>query len=284
MSKAVSRFEGAHGIRLLHRSTHAMSLTDDGERLLEDAREVLQGIERLETNLAGAKQGGGGRVRISAPGAFGRTCMMPVLHTLRRAHPEIDIELFCENTMVDLADSGVDLALRAGRLKGTPGHLTRTLFTFPWIACASAEYLERRGVPSHPAELPRHDQVSFLNAATGRLHNWEFAAPGAHGIDDSYRHRPDAKLVLNDGTAAWNMITAGFGIGWAPAWLGMDDLRSGRVVEVLKAWRTTETPLSIVRLDRKLTPKRIKIVIEHLAAASSGWTEIAFQRHRPGAE
>ncbi len=281
MSKAIGRFESTHGVRLLHRSTHALSLTGDGERLLEDARQLLRGVERLEAGLgkSGPRQAAG-RVRISAPRTFASSCLIPFVGGLRTDHPDIDLEILCDNQIADLAGSGIDLALRAGQVKGIPGHLTRTLFTFPWIACAAASYVERRGSPATPADLADHDQVTFLNAASGQVHCWEFRAPD--GADTArYRHHPDTKLVLNDGTAAWSMIVAGFGIGWAPSWLAAGDLRSGRVVEVLRDWRTLQSSVSIVRLDQTFTPKRIDIVIERLVAAAPEWRSLDANRAGP---
>ena len=175
--------------------------------------------------------------------------------------------------IVSLAGSGIDLVLRAGEVKGIPGHLTRTLFTFPWIACAAASYVERHGSPSTPADLAGHEQVTFLNAGTGRVQWWKFHSPNAADAA-VYRHQPDTKLVVNDGTTAWSMVIAGFGIGWAPSWLAAGDLRSGRVVEVLRDWRTAESSLSIVRLNQKFTPKRIEILIERLAAAVPEWRSL----------
>ena len=94
VSKAVGRLEAEHGVRLLHRSTHALSLTDEGERLLEESRDLLRRYDRVQSVLShGADEGRGGRVRISAPPGFARKWLLPVLAPLLERHPEIELDV-----------------------------------------------------------------------------------------------------------------------------------------------------------------------------------------------
>jgi DNA-binding transcriptional LysR family regulator len=269
MSKAVTRFEQKHGVRLLHRSTHSLSPTDEGDRLFSQGRYLLDSLEQVETSLAElGSQGAAGRVRITAPTAFARSCIMPELPTFLRAHPEINIEIQLGDEMADLATRGIDLAVRSGNLDGLPGHVSRKLYTFPWIACATPEYLKLHGAPETPADLTGHEQIGFRNKETGQIDNWRFMSP----VDGkAVRYAPRSKYVFDDGAAAWSIVRAGFGIGWAPAWLGVDDLRNGNVVEVLRDWRIAEAPLSAVRLERRLIPARTQAVLDFLASLPSAW-------------
>lgn len=264
MSKAVSRFEQTHRVRLLHRTTHAIALTDEGDRLLEQGRALLESLERVEASLGElAAPGAAGRVRITAPTSFARTCLMPELPRFLRAHPDIHIEILFGNEILDLAAGGIDLAIRSGPLDGLPGHISRRLFTVPWVACAAPGYLEGRKAPLSPADLPTHEHIGFRNPATGQILNWRFASPHDK---TPVRFAPRPKHIFDDAESAWLMVRAGFGIGWGPAWRGLDDLSAGRVVEVLKDWRTEETPLWLVRLDNRYTPKRTQAVMEFIAS------------------
>lgn len=269
MSKALARFEQKHGVRLLHRTTHALSLTDEGDRLLSQGRHLLDSLAQIETSLAElGTQSAVGRVRVTAPTAFARTCIMPELPVFLHAHPEINIEIQLGDEMADLATRGIDLAIRSGSLVGLPGHISRKLYSFPWVACATPEYLQRHGVPETPADLAGHTQIGFRNKGTGQIDNWRFVSP----IDGkTIRYVPRSKHVFDDAETAWSIIRAGFGIGWAPAWLGLDDLRRGHVVEVLKDWRIAEEPLSAVRLEKRHTPARTQIVMDFLATLPSTW-------------
>ena len=263
MSKAVSRLEQTHGVRLLHRTTHSLSLTEEGDRLLIEGRQLLVDLERANSVLGEIGGGGaGGRVRVCAPSSFARTCILPELPAFLRTHPDIDIELQFKHDVADLAARGVDLAIASGSFDGLPGHVSRKLCTFPYIACASPDYLRVHGVPATPADLNNHQLVGYRNPATGQLDGWRFTDPSDQR---TFRQAPRPRHVFDDGEAAWNMIRSGFGIGWAPAWLGVDDFRTGKVVEVLGAWRSAQAPLYAIRLDKRLTPKRTQIVLDFIA-------------------
>ena len=272
VSKAISRLEAEHGVRLLHRSTHALSLTDEGEQVLDDARDLLRRCDRLGLALSQAADGGrAGRVRISAPPGFTRACLLPVLPHLLEAHPEIRLEIQASYELVDLADEGVDLALRTGPLAGTPGHISQVLLSSPWCAYATPGYLARRGTPSSPDSLASHDLVGFRNRATGRMGAWRFQSPAAGGESGAVRHDAHARIVFDDGSAAYDMACNGYGIVWAPEWLALSDVRRGRLVEVLREWRSGEMQMSIVRRDRRHTPQRIRVVIDFLCEAAKLW-------------
>jgi DNA-binding transcriptional LysR family regulator len=269
VSKALTRFERTYGVRLLHRTTHSLSLTDEGERLLIQGRPLLYEMEQVEASLLElGSHGATGRVRISAPTSFARSCLMPQLPAFLRKHPGINIDIYFGDEMGDLAALGIDLAIRSGEFDGLPGHVSRELFKFPWIACATPEYLAAHGTPATPADLIGHQQIGFRNKRTGQIDAWRFVSP-ENGQE--VRHQPRPNHVFDEGGAAWSMVRAGFGIGWAPAWLGLQDLRDGNVMEVLNDWRAPESSLSAVRLERRLTPLRTQLFIEFLLGMSSDW-------------
>lgn len=270
MSKAVTRLEQAHGVKLLHRTTHAISLTPDGEKLIEGARHLLREAEQLQAMLD--RTGGGaaaGRVRLSAPGPFIRACLSPRLPALLRAHPRIELDLKVDDAQLDLAAEGVDIAIRIGSSDGRPGLVTRKLMSFPWILCAAPRYLEAMGNLSSPADLHEHHQIGFRDAGSGQLMTWQFSNPDAGG--GGVRHVPRNRLVVEDMTTIWAMVASGLGLAWLPAWCGLDDLRAGRVVELLRDWRAPETAMQAALLDRRLVPQRTRGVLDSLADAACSW-------------
>ena len=272
MSKAIRRIEQAHNVRLLHRTTHGLSLTGEGERILSNLRDLLQQVERLETSLADVGTDCvSGRVRLTAPSAFARACLVPLIPPLLARHPALDIELSLQDTLANLGADGVDIAIRSGPLDGLPGHLVRRLGTFPWILCAAPDYLSRRGTPSSPAGLESHEQIAFRNPATGRVVPWRFKDPTGTRDAAIHRHAPTGRLVFDDGDAGWAMVRAGLGISWAPIWLGLDDIRAGRVVEIMRDQRVEETMLSAVRLGGHPAPPRTQAVLDFLVEASPSW-------------
>jgi DNA-binding transcriptional LysR family regulator len=258
MSKAVSRLEQSHGVRLLNRTTHSLSTTPEGDRLLAVGRKLLADLEEAQDAFADiGHQGAAGRVRISAPPSFAKRCILPRLPGFLRENPGISVEVEFTNDFLNMAVRGVDIAVGSGDVSGLPGHFVRQLCTFPWIACASPDYIRARGAPSKPADLYVHDLVGFRNRVSGQLDGWRFRDP-SNGA--TVRHQPRARHVFDDPEAAWNMICAGLGVGYAPAWVGIEDWRSGGVVELLREWRNDEVPLYAVRLDKRLTPARVLVV------------------------
>lgn len=259
VSKTITRLETSAGVRLLHRSSHALSLTEAGEQLIAPARDALNGVARTEALLweLGAS-GSAGRVRVSAPTAFVRTCLVPILPALLAAHPSIRLDLRATNTIVDLAAAGVDLALRSGPLGGVPGHVGLAWFRFVWVAGASPAYLARHGAPRTPADLSSHELIGFRNSRTGLVESWRFAGTTSPTPAAAW------KLVLDDGEAAWRAAIAGIGIAWAPDWLAAEALAAGTVVEVLQEWRGKPTPMSILRREGGPIPARVQAVMTFL--------------------
>jgi len=258
VSKAIVRFEAEIGMKLLHRSTHALSLTDDGERLIDPARIAAASIAVLEETVSAGAGGATGRVRISAPTALVRSYLVPALARFVALNPDIQLDLRSCDETVDLADAGVDLSLRSGPLQGVPGHVSVPWFRFPWLACASPEYLAQHGTPASPHELGGHHLIGFRNTRTGLVEPWRLRG------DETRNSAPRWHSVFDDAEAAWRAAVTGWGLAWAPSWLAAEALSSGYVVEVLKEWREVETTMSILRRDRRLMPSRVAKVVAFL--------------------
>ena len=186
---------------------------------------------------------GSGRVRITAPASFARACILPDCRASSAANPGLEIEVKFRNELLDLAAEGVDIAMRSGALDGLPGHRAQKLLTFPWIACAAPAYLSprdpedpRRPRGARPRRLPQSRDRSDPDLALRRSGRRRDAALHTEAAA-TFRRR-----ARRDGTDR-----EGFGVGWGPAWLIGDDLREGRVVEVLPDWRVPEEPLWLLR-------------------------------------
>lgn len=266
VSKTISRLEAAYGLRLLHRSTHSISPTEAGERLIEPARAVLDGAADIDAILTHASKGAAtGSVRIGASPAFVRRCLVPLLPALRERHPEIVLDLRASDAIVDLAEVGLDLAIRSGQLDGLPGHVRLPWFEFDWVACASPCYLERRGAPLTPSDLHTHDLIGFRNTRTGLIEHWRLRA-------DSFPRLPTWHFVSDDAESVLLAAMHDAGIMWGPRWLAADALASGTVTEVLPDWRGIGMPMSILRRGQNLLPTRVRAVIDflHSRAATFG--------------
>lgn len=187
----------------------------------------------------------------------------PLLHL----HPGLEIEISFDDDVVDLGAHAFDFAIRTGSLANTPGQVARLLGTYPMIFCAAPDYLARRGTPTRADDLAEHDLIGFRNRSTGMVMPWIVN----RGPDQPIRLTPRFRVVVDDGTAGWAMVRDGLGLSWAPSWLGLEDLRSGRVVEVMPDSRTENIPISAIGLQRSLTPRRTEVVLNAIADAAATW-------------
>ena len=263
VSKAIARLEQTSGVKLLHRSTHAISLTQDGERLVESAREVIRAAGVFSRSAQAQTQtDSSGWVRLTAPVALTREVLTPLLPHFNHDNPSIRLDIRSTNQLVDLAREGIDVAIRSGSLARVPGHVQTTWFKAPWVVCASAAYLKGRQQPRRPNDLTGHQLIGFRNQRTGQVRPWSFRQAGKRG--SVMQSVPEPMAIYDDGGSAWNAAMHGGGIVSAPLWLAAADLRAGRAVELLREWRDVDVPMYFLRRDRRLTPQRVSKVIAYL--------------------
>ncbi|WP_294642536.1 substrate binding domain-containing protein [uncultured Aureimonas sp.] len=203
----------------------------------------------------------GGTVRLTAPVAFMRHCLIPLLPTLRGLHPDIRFDLRASNELLDLAEHGVDLAIRTGPLASVPGHVQTLWFTCPWVVCAAPTYLEGRAMLREPAGLAEHDLIGFRASEDGLVRAWTFRDPERAA---RVRTVPDPTAVFDDGETGWRAALDGLGIARAPLFLAAEALREGRMVELLRPWRDDDMSVSILRRETRLTPARVDSLIAFL--------------------
>lgn len=133
---------------------------------------------------------------------------------------------------------------------------------------ATPRYIEVMGCPETPADLDRHHQIGYRDPASGQLVAWQFADPEGGGPS---RLTPRHRLVVEDVSAAWQIMRQGLGLAWLPAWAGLADLREGRAVELLRDRRVAEVAIQAVRLARHQTPRRVRTLLVGLADAAQQW-------------
>ncbi len=235
VSKHVGRLEAGLGVKLLHRTTRAMSLTEAGQAVYDQCQVLVQAGEAAEAAAARLAVAPRGTLRISASVAFGQRRLLPLLPGLLARHPELDLELNLLDRFVDLAEEGFDLVLR---LTDQPPEAlaARHLGPVSFVLCAAPDYLQRRGVPLRPEDLPDHDCICQGTAAQFRA--WRFLPSNTaekEGRESTVR--VGGRLVVNGGEAVRLAVLAGLGCAVLPDFVVADDLGTGRLVELLPAWR-----------------------------------------------
>ncbi|PWK92146.1 LysR family transcriptional regulator [Fulvimonas soli] len=265
VSTAIRRLEEHLDTRLIHRTTRRMQLTPDGSDYLDWCRRLLDEIEQAEARF---RRGGGelrGRLRVDAPSRIARRLLVPALPGFLARHPALELELGSTDRPVDLVGEGVDCAIRVGEVR-SPHLVARRLGALRQLNCASPGYLARHGTPRGAAELRRHRVVAYASPLTGRVEDFEYLAEGARRT-----LRLRSQVTVNSAETYAACCLAGLGIIQVPAYDVADELRAGRLVEVLPACVPPPLPLWAVYPGRRHLSPRVRAFVT--------WVEALFAPH-----
>ncbi len=258
ISKAVLTLEGELGSKLLTRTSRAVSLTSDGERFLERCRAAVAAVDGARAEVQGEGNAPHGEASVSVPFLLSPWVLDAVEH-LRHRHPRLTVRLSVTDRIARLAAEGVDVAVRIGDVDDT-SLVARKLRDTRWVTVASPAYLAHRGTPSTPSELARHDCLVFLGP-NGRPRAWSFVGgPVA----------PKAALVVDHGPSILDAARAGLGLCQAFDPPVADDLRRGRLVEVLREHATPGPTLRALCVRDRRKSANVRAIVEALAVAFAG--------------
>ncbi|MBC5782177.1 LysR family transcriptional regulator [Ramlibacter sp. USB13] len=225
VSRTLARLEKACGARLMNRSTHGLSLTEEGRTFLEYSRRALDTMEELEGAFAERTGEPSGVVRVAASTVVAHYPLVPSLEGLARRHPRLQVEIEAGDRIIDMAREGIDIAIRAaGSLPDTV--VARQIGTLGRSLYASPAYAQAHGLPRHPEELARHTLVS--NSAVTVLNEWPFLVDGK-----PWTYPAQGKWRANDTNMAAAMVLQGLGIGRLATLVGDVLAAQGALVRVL---------------------------------------------------
>lgn len=261
VSKAVVRLEVDLGVKLLHRTTRNISLTPDGFRFYEGCQQLLLDLESLEAEIQSSKVTPRGRLTITTPVAFGQFCLVPLLQAFTRQFPEITLDVSLDDRIVELADRGIDIAIRTGKLADSANLIARQLVTYPSVVCSSSIYFDQNGRPERPADLQHHICLNHRNRATGRFYPWLFSING-----QVERYTGSGGVVIDDGAAILRSAISGLGVSQMPGFLAAEAVSNGSLEEVLSNYRPPEIPVWICYLDRRFVSPRIQAFVDFLVS------------------
>ncbi|MBE9603856.1 LysR family transcriptional regulator [Acetobacteraceae bacterium H6797] len=262
VSKVVSRLEARLGTRLLLRTTRALQPTAEGVAYLERARQILAEIdeaERLVANGAGATPRG--RLRVNASVGIGERCIVPLLPDFLARYPEVEVDLTLTDAMVDLIESGVDIAIRIGELRDS-GLMARKLMTSHRHIVASPEYLARHGTPQRPEDLLGHNclRFNFRRAQDG----WPFRDPAT---GEPFTLPVHGNCWTNNGPTQRQLCLDGLGLARLGAFHVERDIARGRLVTVLDEFNAGDIEtVQAVYVGHRHLAARQRAFIDFLAA------------------
>lgn len=259
VSRHVSELEARLGVRLMQRSTRRLSLSDAGAEYLQRCVQILAELADANAAVSAGAVQAQGLLKITAPLTFGIRHLAPLWGEFLRVHPRVALEVNLNDRVVDLIEEGYDLAVRIGQL--APSTLVaRRIASARLILCASPRYLKQAASIRELADLAQHDVIAYSYLATGE--QWHFSGPeGARSITVHPR------LRSNSGETCRAAALADQGVVFQPGFLVGEDLKAGRLVQILPQYEGPELDISVVYASRQHLSHKVRAMVEFLAAA-----------------
>ncbi len=262
VARSLDRIEARLGVRLLLRSTRALTVTAEGQAYLQMARRILADLDDAEQQIAdqGAPRG---RLRISAALSHGRLCIVPLLGEFARLYPHILVDFALTDTIADVAAGQADVAIRFGPL-GDSLLTARKLGESRRVIVAAPDYLARCGMPMRPEDLHRHNCLNFNFRRVEPV--WPFRVEG-RDVTLSVK----GNIEANNGETLGQLAAAGVGIARVGAFSVVDDIAAGRLIAVLDDFNPGDVELiHAVFVGGGNMPARVRVFVDFLAARLAG--------------
>ena len=256
VSRHLGQLEARLGVRLLHRTTRRLTLTEEGEVFYARCKALLADVDEAEAEVTERGGEAVGQVRINAPLTFGILYLAELWGTFRTMHPRVSLDITLADRVVDLVEEGYDLAVRIGKLPGS-SLIARKLATARLVLCASPRYLSQAGKPSHPKELADHAVLAYSYFDGGD--RWPFKGP-----DGAVTVRVRPTMRANNGDTCRIGALLHQGIVLQPSFLVGPDIEAGRLVEVLPAYRSLEMDIHAVYPTRRHVSPKVRLLIDFL--------------------
>ncbi|WP_395774380.1 LysR family transcriptional regulator [Agrobacterium pusense] len=257
VGKAIARLEQEMGVRLFHRSTRSMTLTEEGSFFLDTCRRVLSELDRAQAQLSRSYSEPHGLLRVSFP--LTGMLLMPAISAFMKAYPDITLDLDFTDRLVDVIEEGFDAVVRTGEVRDTR-LMSRKLGSFRHRIVASPAYLEREGMPLVPEDLPSHRCMHHRFANSGKLEPWPLARSGK-----------DLRFTLPTTTVAStlepliHLAENGFGITCLPHFAVAQQIEQGTLVSILEDFTAEAGVFRVLwPTSRYLSPK-IRVFVDFMA-------------------
>lgn len=257
---AVSRYvvdmETRLGVRLLHRTTRRLSLTDEGQIFYARSKELLAALAEAEAEITSRNEAASGLLKINAPFTFGVLHLAPLWGAFMAQHPQVQLEVTLADRLVDLVEEGYDVAIRIASLENST-LVSKRLASTRMVLCASPQYLKRHGTPTHPHALADHAVISYSYWST--KDEWHFTGP--QGV---VRVKTKPRMHTNNGDTCRVAALDSQGIILQPSFMVSGDLAAGTLVELMPEFRSLELGIYAVYPTRKHVSPKVRALIDFL--------------------
>ncbi|WP_444912952.1 LysR family transcriptional regulator [Microbulbifer sp. PAAF003] len=254
VSKRVTQLELRLGVKLLHRTTRKLSLTEAGEHFYEHARIAYKSAKDAQDAVLQLQGEPRGRLRINAPMSFGRLHLAPLIPVFMKRYPEISIDMILDDKVVDLVGEGFDIAIRGGDLPDT-SLIARKLAPLKSVLCASPSYLKEFGEPTELEQLTAHNCLIFTYSRD--VKEWGF-------IKDNHLHTIEVKgnYQVNNSEALREALLHGVGIGRLPTFVAGPDIEAGKLIPLFEEYQMPAKSIYAVFPERQFMPAKVRAFID----------------------
>ncbi|MCJ2188166.1 LysR family transcriptional regulator [Novosphingobium beihaiensis] len=264
VTRAVAGLERHLGATLFHRSTRAVSLTDEGTVLLERARQILAELRDAEHLVMGGRSTPRGQLYLTAPVMFGRLHVLPVIAGLLAEHAGLSVHMMLIDRNVRIVEEGIDVAVRIGELADSALRVTR-IGTVHQTIVASPAYLAQHGMPRIPDDLADHSCIMGSSVWAGAA--WRFGAKGDKAVEVTPR------LTVNTLDATLAAAEAGLGVANMLSYQTAASLAEGKLVHILAGHAPPPMPVNLLYDPGRAAIPAVRLLIEAMRqrASEGGW-------------
>ncbi|MET0406502.1 MAG: LysR substrate-binding domain-containing protein [Cystobacter sp.] len=254
VSRMVTELEEHLGVRLLTRTTRLVRLTDAGSAYFENCRRILGELDEAEQSVTGAHSAPRGPLHVTAPVLFGKAYVMPIVLDYLARYPEVDLNCWFLDRVVNMIDEGIDVGIRIGELPSSSLQAVR-VGQVRRVLCAAPAYLERQGVPRTPGDLTHHTTLSVNNIS--QAPEWRFSAE-----DDPVVMRPRPRLTTTTVDSAIAAAVAGFGITRLLSYQVASPLREGALRLILEDFEPPALPIHVIHREGRHASRKVRAFLD----------------------
>jgi DNA-binding transcriptional LysR family regulator len=257
VSKNVARLESELGVRLFHRSTRRLALTESGDRFLQQVDGPLASLQVAMSGLQHPNDAPMGTLKVSMGQAFGRHFLVPLLGEFLARYPTVLPDWHFDNRQVDIVGEGFDAAIGGG-FELASGVVARELAPVHIVAVASPSYMSGRPAPQHPDDLSAFDGIMRRSSPTGRVRPWTLRT--RRDVEQPVPCKP--RLIFSDPEAIAQAARLGLGVALLPMPFAFGPIANGELVRLLPGWYSDAGPLSLYYPSRRMVPAKTRVFVD----------------------
>lgn len=261
LSQTIKQLERNLGCILLNRSTRSVSLTELGTRLLEKSQPALQQLQSALEDLGQSRGQPTGTLRLNLPRSAWPTVLAPALQDFQSQYPDIKLELYFEESLIDIVKGGFDAGIR--NAEAAPADMTAIRISppFRFVVAGAPDYLNRQGRPQHPSDLVQHDCIPYRFDSSGLYRRWEFETQG-----QAFTVTVDGPMILNDALIMLDCGVRGLGLIYTTSDLAAGPVARGELELLLEDYAPTPDCFYLYYPDRHQVSPKLRALIDFLKA------------------